>query len=129
VQTTSHPAHNNVKTSTKKTLHNNSPIIFQKTHHGPLRFPTVNPTRRHQQNNYQNNFLDDNPGSRSEMDGLEQRMLLPEGQKIPEEMYGPNYIWDTKGWPTFVGTVPQKKKREANTYVETGSKESRIIFG
>jgi hypothetical protein len=129
VETTPEPVDNNVKISSKKKLHNDSPIIFQEHPRVPLSFPNVNPTQRSQQNNYQINFLEENSSSKSEMDGLEQRMLLPEGQKIPEEMYGPNYIWDTKGWPRFVGTVPQGKRRGDKTSVKSDSKESRIIFG
>jgi hypothetical protein len=129
VDTTPDPVYNNVKSSAKKRLHNDSPIIFQENPHEPLRFPNVNPTQRNRQNNYQNDFLEDNPSSRSEMDGLEQRMLLPEGQIIPKKMYGPNYIWDTKGWPRFVGTVPPGKQKGANNSVKTDSKDSRIIFG
>jgi hypothetical protein len=129
VESAPDPVHNNVKISTKKKLHNDSPIIFQEHPHVPLRFPNMNPTEGSQQNNYQNNFLEENPGSRSEMDGLEQRMLLPEGQNIPEKMYGPDYIWDTKGWPRFVGRAPQVKRRGDNTSVKSNCKESRIIFG
>jgi hypothetical protein len=40
-------------------------------------------------------------------DGIEQRMLLPRGYSIPEEMYGPNYIWDTKGWPRLINTTKE----------------------
>jgi hypothetical protein len=129
VETTPEPVDNNVKISAKKKLHNDSPIIFREHPHVPLRFPDVNPTQRSQQHNYENNFLEQNPSSRSEMDGLEQRMLLPEGQEIPEKMYGPNYIWDTKGWPRFVGRVPQAKGRGGNASVKSDSKESRIVFG
>jgi hypothetical protein len=25
-------------------------------------------------------------------------------------MFGPNYIWDTKGWPKFVGTINRNRK-------------------
>ncbi|PNF15714.1 hypothetical protein B7P43_G12461 [Cryptotermes secundus] len=129
VETTPEPEDNYVKISAKKRLHNDSPIVFQEHPHVPLRLPNVNPTQRSQQNNHQNNFLEENTRSRSEMDGLEQRMLLPEGQKIPEKMYGRNYIWDTKGWPRLVGTVPQARRRGDNTSVKSDSKESRIIFG
>jgi len=40
-------------------------------------------------------------------EGIEQRMLLPRGYRIPEEMYGPNYIWDTKGWPRRINTTKE----------------------
>jgi hypothetical protein len=128
VETTPEPVYKNVKISAKKKLRNDSPIIFQDNILVPLRFPNVNPTQRRHQNNYQNIFLGENPGYTSEMDGLEQRMLLPEGQKIPEKMYGPNYVWDTKGWPRFLGTVPQVKGRGDNVSVKSDSKDA-IIFG
>jgi hypothetical protein len=110
----------NVTSSGKNKPHNDSPIIFQDPPHVSLHLPNANPTQRSQQNN----FLEENPNSRSETDGLEQRMLLPEGQKIPRKMYGPDYVWDTKGWPRFVGTVPQVKQRHANPSVKSDSEES-----
>jgi hypothetical protein len=122
VETTRQPV-DEVTSPGKNKLHNDSPIIFEDHPHVPLHFPNADPVQRSQQNN----FLEENPDSISEMDGLEQRMLLPEGQKIPQEMYGPNYIWDTKGWPRFVGTAPQAKRND--TSVKSGSEESRMIFG
>jgi hypothetical protein len=128
VETTAEPVQNHVESSAMNKLHNDSPIIFEEDPYMPPHFPNVNPTRS-LQNNYKNNFLEETDGSRSEMDGLEQRMLLPKGQKIPEKMYGPNYIWDTKGWPRFVGTVPQAKRRGGNSSVKSNTTDSRIIFG
>jgi hypothetical protein len=129
VDTASEPVANRATSSAKNGVHNESPIISEETPHIPLRFPNLKPTQGRHQNNYGNGFLDENLGSRFEMDGLEQRMLLPEGQKIPDKMYGPNYIWDTKGWPRFVGTVPQARKRAADASVKSGCREPGTICG
>jgi hypothetical protein len=39
------------------------------------------------------------PARPPEDDDIDQRMMLPSGMEMPNEMYGPNYNWDTKGWP------------------------------
>ncbi|XP_069702412.1 uncharacterized protein [Periplaneta americana] len=64
----------------------------------------------------------------SEFD-IEQRMLLPEGYTIPDEMYGPNYIWDTKGWPTYVENVPETVTNNLKTLTRKFfAQDSPIVF-
>jgi len=85
---------NNVKQPSSK-----SPIKFRDNYDTPVLFPDSDiPSRnRHVQNT--NAWFDG--------EGIEQRMLLPRGYSIPEEMYGPNYIWDTKGWPRRINTTKE----------------------
>ncbi|KAJ9577521.1 hypothetical protein L9F63_005894 [Diploptera punctata] len=40
-------------------------------------------------------------------DDIEQRMMLPSGKKIPDKMYGPDYDWNTKGWPEVIKQNPE----------------------
>ncbi|PSN34340.1 hypothetical protein C0J52_25483 [Blattella germanica] len=54
------------------------------------------------------NFGNWNP--RAKDDDIEQRMLLPDGMEIPDDMYGSNFKWERKGWPTLMGTAPQESK-------------------
>ena len=60
---------------------------------------------------------------------MEQRMLLPRGYSIPEEMYGPNYVWDTKGWPRLITTTkkPIYNRLKGSTRNKV-SYDSPIIF-
>jgi hypothetical protein len=85
---------NNVKRPSSE-----SPIKFRENYDRPILFPDSDiPSRnRHAQNT--NAWFDE--------EGVEQRMLLPRGYSIPEEMYGPNYVWDTKGWPRRINTTKQ----------------------
>lgn len=100
---TPQPMLHHMKNAGKTNLYKDSPIIFEQNLPAPFYFPNNNHPKGSQQNNYKNNFLKENPKPWTESVGIEQRMLLPEGQRIPEKMFGPNYIWDTKGWPKFVG--------------------------
>jgi hypothetical protein len=107
---------NNVKRPSNK-----SPIKFRNNYDTPVLFSNSDfPSRnRHVQNT--NAWFDG--------EGMEQRMLLPRGYSIPEEMYGPNYIWDTKGWPRRINTT---KKPIYNSLKESTrnkvSYDSPIIF-
>jgi hypothetical protein len=111
VETTPQPVFNHMKNFGKKKLYKDSPIIFEDNPPVPFNFPNINLLQRSQQKGYKNQFLEGKPKSLPESDGIEQRMLLPEGHRIPEEMFGPNYIWDTKGWPRFVETIPEPKQK------------------
>jgi hypothetical protein len=76
-----------------------SPTDFMYNDDTPVLFPYNNPSSRNGHVENTNAWFDG--------EGLEQRMLLPSGRSIPEEMYGPNYIWDTKGWPRLKNTTPE----------------------
>jgi hypothetical protein len=85
---------NNVKQPSSKV-----PTNFRDNYDTPILFPgSYFPSR---------NQHEQNTNAWFEGGGIEQRMLLPRGYSIPEEMYGPNYIWDTKGWPRLINTTPK----------------------
>ena len=83
---------NNVKRPSSK-----SPTNFRDNYDTPILFPDSDFPSRSQHVQNTNAWF--------EGEGVEQRMLLPRGYSIPEEMYGPNYIWDTKGWPRRITTT------------------------
>jgi hypothetical protein len=85
---------NNVKRPSIK-----SPINFRDKDDTPILFPDSDFPSRNQHEHNTNAWFDG--------EGMEQRMLLPRGYSIPEEMYGPNYIWDTKGWPRLINTTKE----------------------
>lgn len=85
---------NNVKRPSSK-----SPINFRDNNDTPILFPDRDFPSRNQHAQNTNAWFDG--------EGIEQRMLLPKGYSIPEEMYGPNYIWDTKGWPRRLTTTEE----------------------
>lgn len=128
-ETNPQPMYNHVKNTARNKLRKDSPIIFRENPPSRLHFPNINVPQKSTQNNYQNKVLEQNPKSLSLSDGLDQRMLLPEGRKIPSRMFGPNYIWDTKGWPRLVGVTPEPKHRSTNSSVKSNLKEPRVIFG
>lgn len=76
-----------------------SPINFRDNDDTPILFPASDFPSRNQHVHNTNAWFDG--------EGIEQRMLLPRGYSIPEEMYGPNYIWDTKGWPRHINTTKE----------------------
>jgi hypothetical protein len=121
INTTPKPTYNRMKGSTRNKVSYDSPMIFPDHPSYPLHtsdsyFPSRN---LHVQNT--NAWFDG--------DFVEQRMLLPRGYSIPEEVYGPNYIWDTKGWPRLINTTPKptynRMKGSARNKV---SYDSPIIF-
>ncbi|KDR11521.1 uncharacterized protein LOC110836983 [Zootermopsis nevadensis] len=111
VKTAPQPVLNYMENSGDNKFYKDSPIIFEDNPPVSLKFPYNNLPQRSQQNYHKSQFLEEKPISLPESDGIEQRMLLPEGYKMPEEMFGPNYIWDTKGWPRFVETTPEPKRK------------------
>jgi hypothetical protein len=43
-----------------------------------------------------------------------QHMISPNWQTLPEELFGPEYVWDTKGFPRRVGK-PQARQEESHS--------------
>ena len=107
---------NNVKRPSSK-----SPINFRNNDDTPILFPDSEFPSTNQHVHNTNAWFDG--------EGMEQRMLLPRGYSIPEEMYGPNYIWDTKGWPRLINTTkePIYKHLKGSTKNKV-SYDSPIIF-
>ena len=46
-----------------------------------------------------------------------QRMVWPDWQTLPKEFFGPEYVWDTKGWPRRADKV--KVRVEGTSDVST----------
>jgi len=110
------PRRNNVEGPSSK-----SPINFRDNSYTPILFPDSDFLSRNQHAQNTNAWFDGK--------GMEQRMLLPKGYSIPEEMYGPNYIWDTKGWPRLLTTTkePIYNRLKGSTRNKV-SYDSPIIF-
>lgn len=121
-------AENKVDGPVKTKLRNNvkrplltSLAVFGKTSDTPILFPDTISHSRSQYGQKTNAWFDG--------EGMEQKMLLPRGYRIPEEMYGPNYVWDTKGWPRLITTTPKPVYKQVKN--STNSRlyhDSPIIF-
>jgi hypothetical protein len=59
---------------------------------------------------YDNGDQEDN-GDDSSL--IYQRMVWPEWQTLPKKFFGPEYVWDTKGWPRRADKV-QVRVEEPN---------------
>jgi hypothetical protein len=101
-----HP--NNVKRPSSKST-------FRFPDDTPILFPNTNSPSINQHGQNTNAWFDG---------GMEQRMLMPRGYSMPEELYGPNYIWDTKGWPRLIETTP----RPVYNRLKNSTNDSPIIF-
>lgn len=50
-----------------------------------------------------------------------QQMISPRWQTLPKELFGPEYVWDTKGFPRRVektqssSTIPQKQNTQRHS--------------
>jgi len=107
---------NNVKRPPSK-----SPINFRNNYDTPILFPDSDFPSRNQRVHNTNAWFDG--------EDMEQKMLLPRGYSIPEEMYGPNYIWDTKGWPRLITTTKEPiYNRLKGSTTNKVSYDSPIIF-
>jgi hypothetical protein len=128
IKTTPRPVYSHLEDFPKNKLYNDSPLIFKDNPSWPLHFPTISPPQINKQNNYQNNFIEGKPESSFEADGIEPRISLTKGYKIPKKVSEPVYAWDKKGWPKFVATTPEPPSQHINTSLTSKSKDAFVFF-